>query len=777
MKKLALGSAICFGWLAFAWGAAPPPALTNLKAVLALSNAQASQSLPVVLEATVTYAPGREGILFVQDGDLAIFVLDNANTKLAPGDRILVRGTTQSSFRIIVVAQSVILLRHGVLPAPVPATFDGLLHNGQYDSRLVIMRGVIRTADLKIYRNVRYLYLQMIVDGGYVDVAVDSDNESAFRSLLDAQVEVTGVAGGIFDGKMQQTGVLLHATSLENVKVLKRASVTPDALPVTPMGQIISGYHVLDQSQRVRVHGTITYYLPGLAVVLQDGSRSLWIKTLERMPMQIGDVADATGFPDVNDGALVLTHGEIVDTHVLAPIAPLPATWHQLALWSANRSEGHLYDLVSIEGQVVTEVREATQDEYVLSADGQMFSAVFRHQNGGASAMTPPMKAVSVGSRIRVTGICIINDTNPFYTTKEASFNILLRSFDDVVIVARPSLLSIHNLIIVLSVMLLVVMAVSIWGLTLRLKVRSQTGALAAMAEFEQHRSRVLENINGSKPLAEILEEISGMVSLMLHGAPCWCEVTDGARLGNYPPNADHLRVRHQKFFSHSGPPLGTFFAAFDPAAPPFAVECETLSAGARLAALAIETRRLYSDLLRRSEFDLLTDIYNRFSLQKHLDALIEEARASAGIFGMIYVDLDEFKQVNDQHGHHVGDLYLREVAQRMKQQLRARDLMARLGGDEFVVLLPTVRNRASVDEVLRRLEHCFDEPFVLEGHTLQGAASFGIALYPEDGTTADGLLNAADAAMYAVKNGKRQACKASTRHSYPGPPSDESLG
>ena len=92
-------------------------------------------------------------------------------------------------------------------------------------------------------------------------------------------------------------------------------------------------------------------------------------------------------------------------------------------------------------------------------------------------------------------------------------------------------------------------------------------------------------------------------------------------------------------------------------------------------------------------------------------------------------------------------------------------------------MLLPTVRNRASVDEVLRRLEHCFDEPFVLEGHTLQGAASFGIALYPEDGTTADGLLNAADAAMYAVKNGKRQACKASTRHSYPGPPSDESLG
>jgi diguanylate cyclase (GGDEF)-like protein len=175
------------------------------------------------------------------------------------------------------------------------------------------------------------------------------------------------------------------------------------------------------------------------------------------------------------------------------------------------------------------------------------------------------------------------------------------------------------------------------------------------------------------------------------------------------------------------------------------------------LAELGIETRRLYSDLLHRSEFDLLTDIHNRFSLDKHLDTLIDEARRKASIFGLIYIDLDEFKQVNDTYGHQAGDLYLQEVAERMKQQLRGNDTLARLGGDEFAALITTVRNRAGAEEIAQRLERSFDEPFTVEGCVLHGSASFGIALYPEDGATKDSLLNAADAAMYTAKNAKRQ--------------------
>jgi diguanylate cyclase (GGDEF)-like protein len=83
--------------------------------------------------------------------------------------------------------------------------------------------------------------------------------------------------------------------------------------------------------------------------------------------------------------------------------------------------------------------------------------------------------------------------------------------------------------------------------------------------------------------------------------------------------------------------------------------------------------------------------------------------------------------------------------------------MLARLGGDEFAVLLPRVRNRAKVEEIAQRLDRSFEEPFIIEGQTLHGAASVGIALYPEDGATKDDLLSAADAAMYAVKRSKRQ--------------------
>jgi diguanylate cyclase (GGDEF)-like protein len=182
---------------------------------------------------------------------------------------------------------------------------------------------------------------------------------------------------------------------------------------------------------------------------------------------------------------------------------------------------------------------------------------------------------------------------------------------------------------------------------------------------------------------------------------------------------------------------------------------------GAGLAELAVENRRLYSDLLHRSEFDQLTDIHNRFALEKYLDALIVAAREKAGIFGLIYIDLDGFKQVNDLHGHRIGDLYLQEVALRMKRQLRSGDMLARIGGDEFAALLPMVHNRADAEDVARRLERSFDEPFAVEGVQLRGAASLGIALYPEDGATKDSLLNAADAAMYVAKHARQSLAEA----------------
>jgi diguanylate cyclase (GGDEF)-like protein len=765
MKALILAVAVVLGLVSAAWSVEPTP-LTDLRLITALGNSEASKALPVAFEATVTYFPGYENILFVQDRDSAIFVLAPNGARLGPGDRVLVRGKMRASFRPIVVPDSVTVIGHGALPEPVPAEFDELIRS-HYDSMRVSIHGVLRTAELGWNSKTRVTYLQILMDGGYVDAIVDGDDESVLKDLLDAEVEITGVAGGKFDAKMEVAGVLLHVASPADVKVLKRADASPWSLALTPMNQVITGYHVTDRTKRTRVHGTITYYEPGTAVVLQDGGKSLWIGTPVRSPLQIGDVADATGFPDAHDGFVSLTHGEIQDSLVETPVTPQPASWRQLASWNANRPDGRLYDLVSIEGQVAAAVRGANQDEYVLSSDGQLFSAIYHHPDAASRLSLPAMKTVPVGSTVQVTGICILEGTNPYNTTIEVPFHILMRSFDDITVLAKPSLLNVRNLVIVVGVLLVVVALVGARGWALERKVRQKTAALATRIEaeaamerrsalLEHKRSRILEDINGSQPLASILEKIAEIVSFRLDGAPCWCEVADGSMVGKCPPEPHDLRIVRMNVDSRSGPALGALFAAFAPETPPSTRETGSLADGARLATLAIEARRLYSDLRRRSEFDLLTNIYNRFSLQKRLDVLIQQAGQS-GIFGIIYVDLNKFKPINDTFGHHVGDVYLQEVAMRMNDQLLGGDMLARLGGDEFAALVWLQRGRSDLNKIVERLEGCFDVPFVIEGHVIKGSASIGVALYPEDGATRDALLNAADAAMYAVKNGKRQ--------------------
>ena len=150
---------------------------------------------------------------------------------------------------------------------------------------------------------------------------------------------------------------------------------------------------------------------------------------------------------------------------------------------------------------------------------------------------------------------------------------------------------------------------------------------IGSLAYVERRRSKVLEDINHSKPLAEILERVTEFVSVRLNGAPCWCQVAAELPWATGRPNFSlhpcaSLRT---PIPGRSGPALGSIFAAFDARTNPDAVEKSALAMASELATLAIETSRLYSDLVHRSEFDLLTDVQNRFSMEKALGAMIHD--------------------------------------------------------------------------------------------------------------------------------------------------------
>ncbi len=149
---------------------------------------------------------------------------------------------------------------------------------------------------------------------------------------------------------------------------------------------------------------------------------------------------------------------------------------------------------------------------------------------------------------------------------------------------------------------------------------------------------------------------------------------------------------------------------------------------------------------------DALTGLPNRVLFQQKLAAAIAEAGANGSEVGVMLMDLDHFKEINDTLGHHFGDQLLKEIGPRLSEVLRERDLMARLGGDEFGVLLPDLPDDRVAIAVARRLLEELERPVSVEGLALDVSGSIGIAMFPTHSYSAESLIRRADVAMYAAK-------------------------
>lgn len=149
---------------------------------------------------------------------------------------------------------------------------------------------------------------------------------------------------------------------------------------------------------------------------------------------------------------------------------------------------------------------------------------------------------------------------------------------------------------------------------------------------------------------------------------------------------------------------------------------------------------------------DQLTGLPNRLSFEIELERQLVEVQMARQRLALLFIDLDGFKAVNDQHGHAVGDEVLVEVAARMGRVLRAHDTLCRLGGDEFALLVPEVQDPVQVMQLAERLIAAVREPMRLQGNSLPVGASIGMAFSPDHGLDAQSLLVAADHAMYAAK-------------------------
>jgi diguanylate cyclase (GGDEF)-like protein/PAS domain S-box-containing protein len=149
---------------------------------------------------------------------------------------------------------------------------------------------------------------------------------------------------------------------------------------------------------------------------------------------------------------------------------------------------------------------------------------------------------------------------------------------------------------------------------------------------------------------------------------------------------------------------------------------------------------------------DMLTKLPNRTLFMERLELELARARRNASILGLMLLDLDRFKEINDSLGHSIGDELLKALAQRLTGLLRATDTVARLGGDEFLFLLPDIHAREDAGVIADKLLTALAAPLQVDNHELRVTGSIGVAVYPEDGRTQDELVKNADRAMYRAK-------------------------
>jgi len=164
------------------------------------------------------------------------------------------------------------------------------------------------------------------------------------------------------------------------------------------------------------------------------------------------------------------------------------------------------------------------------------------------------------------------------------------------------------------------------------------------------------------------------------------------------------------------------------------------------------EVRKSRDQLEFMANHDLLTGLPNRALLFEHLEHAIASIKRTESIGALLFIDIDNFKEINDTFGHHIGDLLLIEVAHRLKEAVRESDTVGRLGGDEFLLIAENVHQIDEVLVIIQKIREHFNLPLTVEGVDFDVSLSIGVALIPDDGDHAQELVSAADQAMYVVK-------------------------
>jgi diguanylate cyclase (GGDEF)-like protein len=367
--------------------------------------------------------------------------------------------------------------------------------------------------------------------------------------------------------------------------------------------------------------------------------------------------------------------------------------------------EGHQESrLVSLEGRLLTLVKTPARETLVLQSGMRTFTAHLDTSDQGVNPL--PLRQ---GSVLRLSGVVSTQvDPSRLYRILEedpTSFEIFLRSPDDVTVIHRAPVWTTETTLSLFTVLSPIIFAILMWVILLRRRVRRQMADLrkaADTAQAIQDLSAAMQNVSREQRFdTEVSVRGSEAIALLVVGF-------------------NRMLVELQQR------------------------EKAKQEAEARLQHMAL--------------IDDLTGLPNRRLLAERLAHCLARARRNQTMLALLYIDLDGFKLVNDSLGHAIGDELLGQVSRRLRARFRESDTLARLGGDEFTLILDGVHQASDAEHAAESLLEVLAPPFDIEGHSIRITASVGISLFPNHGTEGGELLQQADCAMYAAKrNGKNR--------------------
>jgi len=449
--------------------------ITSAAELRRLTPDEAAQYFPVKLRGVVTFFD--EGLFyrFIQDESAGIYFRGITNgVPLLPGQIVELEGFAgPGEYAPIVEARKVRVIGTNGLPAAKPSTFEEL-STGQEDSQFVEVIGIVRSVEPTEWSP--YHRLEVATGGGRLTTYVRDLPVKKAEELVDSTVKIRGVCSTVFNRQRQLFAIRLMVPRPEDLTIEKAAPSERFAMPAQNIGSLLQFAPQGSYGHPVKVAGTVIYHQSGTALYVQNGRFGLFAESRQKTPLQVGDQVEVLGFPSQGQYTPFLQDALFQKISSGAPPPPEPITCDEALKGT------HDCRLVRIEAKLLNRAQH-TREQFLVLDSGDFIFHAYNEQQSGAD----PFANIENGSRVAVTGVCLIEPGNwrAGEDWRAKSFRLLLRSPSDVVLLAAPPWWTLKRLLWMIGILCVVVLVASVWVGVLRRRVQQQTRIIRQKLELE----------------------------------------------------------------------------------------------------------------------------------------------------------------------------------------------------------------------------------------------------------------------------------------------------